>query len=41
MTFKNGLMLNEVIKNAITWKKENIEERTNELVNKAVEIFKL
>jgi uncharacterized protein with ParB-like and HNH nuclease domain len=39
--FKNGLMLNEEIKNAITWNKENIEARTNELVNKAVEIFKL
>ena len=39
--FKNGLTLNESIKNAKVWTKENIEYRTKELVAKALKIFKL
>ena len=39
--FKNGLWLNESIKEIGSWGKEEIEERTNELVEKALEIFKL
>lgn len=39
--FKNGLMLNELVKDTSSWTKENIEQRTNELVEKAIEIFKL
>lgn len=38
--FKNGLSLNEDIKDISHWKKENIESRTNKLVEKALEIFK-
>jgi hypothetical protein len=39
--FKNGLMLNELVKDTSTWTKENIEQRTDELVEKAIVIFKL
>jgi hypothetical protein len=39
--FKNGLMLNELVKDTSTWTKENIEQRTDELVEKAIIIFKL
>lgn len=39
--FRNGLMLNEQIKDAKTWTKEDIEARTEVLVQKAVDIFKL
>lgn len=39
--FKNGLILNKLVKETKTWTKENIENRTNELVSKAIDIFKL
>lgn len=39
--FKNGLALNERIKDVSHWNKEDIENRTNELVGKAMKIFKL
>lgn len=39
--YKNGLILNETIKDVTTWTKENIETRTNYLVEKALEIFRL
>ena len=39
--FKNGLMLNELVKVTSSWTKENIEQRTDELVEKAIELFKL
>jgi hypothetical protein len=34
-------MLNELVKDTSTWTKENIEQRTDELVEKAIDIFKL
>jgi len=34
-------MLNELVKDVYVWKKENIEQRTNELVEKALKTFKL
>ena len=37
--FKNGLWLNEEIKDASTWTKESIEQRTELLVEKALDIF--
>ncbi|MFZ1704895.1 MAG: DUF262 domain-containing HNH endonuclease family protein [Saprospiraceae bacterium] len=39
--FKNGLMLNEAVKDTTKWTKQNIEDRTEYLVKKALEIFKL
>jgi uncharacterized protein with ParB-like and HNH nuclease domain len=39
--FKNGLSLNEDIKEINSWGANNIEERTSKLVKKALEIFKL
>jgi uncharacterized protein with ParB-like and HNH nuclease domain len=39
--FKNGLALNESLKDTPTWTKEDIEKRTDILVNKALEVFKL
>lgn len=39
--FKNGLTINEEIKNIPLWTKENIEQRTELLVRKALDIFKL
>lgn len=39
--FKNGLLINKSISSAKKWTKEDIESRTEELVNKAVKIFKL
>ncbi len=39
--FKNGLALNELVKNAKKWTKEDIENRTDELVKKALKVFKL
>lgn len=39
--FKNGLVINEELKNTDTWKRENIESRTQKLVRKALEIFEL
>ncbi|MCH3883490.1 DUF262 domain-containing protein [Tenacibaculum aquimarinum] len=39
--FKNGLFLNEKLKDISGWTKTDIENRTNVLVNKALKIFKL
>lgn len=39
--FKNGLGINDDIKNETTWNKQKIIERTNRLVGYALEIFKL
>lgn len=39
--FKNGLSLNEEIKNASNWTKEDIERRTEKLVNRALALFRL
>lgn len=39
--FKNGLVLNSELRQAKTWQKDDIKERTNFLVEKALEIFKL
>ncbi|MCF1420837.1 DUF262 domain-containing protein [Mangrovimonas futianensis] len=39
--FKNGLYLNENLKDVESWSKADIINRTQTLVNKAVEIFKL
>ncbi|HEY9170305.1 MAG TPA: DUF262 domain-containing HNH endonuclease family protein [Lutibacter sp.] len=39
--FKNGLFINEQLKNTPTWEKHNIETRTDDLVSKALEIFTL
>ena len=39
--FKNGLMLNEVVKDSPTWTENDIEDRTKDLVEKAIEIFEL
>lgn len=39
--FKNGLVLNKSISSAKTWTKDDIESRTEQLVNKALKIFKL
>lgn len=39
--FNNGLILNEELKGTTVWKKENIENRTQKLVAKALEIFEL
>ena len=39
--FKNGLSINNAIKNTEIWNKAKIEERTDYLVKKALEIFKL
>lgn len=39
--YKNGLYLNEELKNMNHWRKEDIEKRTNDLVNKAIDIFKI
>lgn len=39
--FKNGLWLNEQIKDMDSWGKEEIERRTNQLVEKAIDIFRL
>jgi hypothetical protein len=39
--FKNGLMLNELVKDTSSWTNKNIEQRTDELVEKAIELFKL
>lgn len=39
--FKNGLMLNEVVKDSPTWTENDIEDRTKDLVEKALKIFEL
>jgi uncharacterized protein with ParB-like and HNH nuclease domain len=39
--FKNGLFLNEKLKDTPTWIKTDIENRTNMLVGKALALFKL
>ena len=39
--FKNGLMLNEVVKDSPTWTENDIEDRTKDLVEKAIKIFEL
>lgn len=39
--FKNGLHINEAIKDVKNWKEKDIVSRTNDLVKKALEIFKL
>lgn len=39
--FKNGLWLNEGIKETDQWTKEDIEKRTGELVKVALEVFRL
>lgn len=39
--FNNGLVLNEKLKDTPTWKKEHIQNRTETLVSKALEIFEL
>ncbi|WP_117880495.1 DUF262 domain-containing protein [Aureibaculum luteum] len=39
--FKNGLYINEKVSDISEWKQENINNRTDELVNSALEIFKL
>tara|TARA_R110001583_G_scaffold125021_3_gene276481 strand:+ start:2296 stop:4089 length:1794 start_codon:yes stop_codon:yes gene_type:complete len=39
--FKNGLYINEKLKDTPIWQKYNIETRTDELVSKALEIFTL
>ena len=38
--FKNGLALNEAIKDTNSWRRNDIQKRTETLVNKAVELFK-
>ncbi len=39
--FKNGLFLSELLKEASYWRKENIQNRTKLLVEKALNIFEL
>lgn len=39
--FKNGLTINEEIKDVPSWTKEDIEQRTKQLVSRALEIFQL
>jgi len=39
--FKNGLTINEEIKDVPRWTKEDIEQRTEQLVDRALEIFQL
>ncbi|KIX20722.1 hypothetical protein SY27_12595 [Flavobacterium sp. 316] len=39
--FRNGLFLNEQLKDASMWTKTDIENRTDMLVEKAIELFKL
>lgn len=39
--FKNGLYLNEKLKNTPIWKKKNIKKRTESLVDNALKIFEL
>ena len=39
--FKNGLAINEKIKDVDTWEKDNINKRTEWLVDKAIKIFKI
>ena len=39
--YKNGLYLNEDLKDKETWLKKDIEERTNKLVSIALDIFKI
>ena len=39
--FKNGLMLNEVVKDSPTWTENDIVDRTKDLVEKAIKIFEL
>lgn len=39
--FKNGLTINEEIKDVPRWTKEDIEQRTEQLVGRALEIFQL
>ena len=39
--FKNGLAINEEIKDISSWEKENIQRRTGEMVERAIEIFKI
>jgi uncharacterized protein with ParB-like and HNH nuclease domain len=39
--FKNGIYLNESVKNKTVWKKEDIQARTTILVDKALNVFKL
>jgi uncharacterized protein with ParB-like and HNH nuclease domain len=39
--FKNGLTLNEAIKDTTSWNKDGIERRTDDLAKEALELFKL
>ena len=39
--YKNGLTTNELLKDTPSWSKEDIETRTHDLVNSAIELFKL
>ena len=39
--YKNGLILNDSIMDTTNWSKEKIEDRTNYLVEKSINIFKL
>ena len=39
--FKNGLTINEAVKNTNTWTQEDIEKRTAYIVDEAVKLFKL
>jgi hypothetical protein len=39
--YKNGLILNNSIMDTTNWSKEKIEDRTNYLVEKSLNIFKL
>lgn len=39
--FKNGLFLNELLKDTTNWRKDNIQNRTKLLVEKALNIFEL
>mgnify|MGYP005827868079 CR=1 FL=1 len=39
--FKNGLWINEAIKDIDTWKEKNIKNRTDKLVSEALRIFRL
>ena len=39
--FKNGLTLNEAIKDTNSWNKDGIEKRTDDLAKEALALFKL
>ena len=38
--YKNGLYLNEELKNAKVWETKNIQDRTDKLVKETLKIFK-